>query len=45
MSCPVFAGNGTLLAEDTCVWAKATGDQENDSGDITNSVRDGEHDL
>jgi hypothetical protein len=25
MSCPVFAGEGTLLGEDSCVWAQASG--------------------
>jgi hypothetical protein len=38
MSCPIFAGDGTLLAEGTCVWTKATIEQQNSSGDITNSA-------
>ena len=25
VSCPVFAGQGTLLGEDSCVWARVTG--------------------
>ena len=28
-SCPVFAGQGTLLTEDSCVWAKVTGRKVN----------------
>lgn len=28
-SCPVFAGQGTLLTEDGCVWAKVTGRKVN----------------
>jgi hypothetical protein len=27
MSCPVFAGEGTLLTENSCVWAKFSGQQ------------------
>ena len=29
MSCPVFINQGVLLGEDSCVWAKVTGQQSN----------------
>ncbi|CAN5180890.1 hypothetical protein BH10PSE6_BH10PSE6_45360 [soil metagenome] len=32
MSCPVFAGSGTTLGEDDCVWAKAAGLWTSQSG-------------
>jgi hypothetical protein len=32
MSCPVFAGSGTLLGEDECIWAKAAGQRVDQSG-------------
>jgi hypothetical protein len=38
MSCPVFVGDSTLLAEDTCVWTKVTVGQENDGGANTDAV-------
>jgi len=34
-SCQVFKGDGLLLGEDTCVWAKFSGRQTNGSGDST----------
>jgi outer membrane autotransporter protein len=37
MSCPVFAGTGTLLTEDSCVWAKASGQWASQAG-TTNSA-------
>jgi hypothetical protein len=32
MSCPVFKGSGTLIGEDDCVWAKAAGEWNTQSG-------------
>ena len=38
MSCPVFAGGGTVLGEDGCVWAKATGQHAIQFGVATDSA-------
>ena len=43
MSCPVFAGSGTILTEDECVWTRAPGQWTTQSGttDSTASLRIG----
>lgn len=37
LSCPVFAGAGTLLTEDSCAWAKLSGQWASQAG-MTNSA-------
>jgi outer membrane autotransporter protein len=37
LSCPVFAGAGTLLTEDSCIWAKVSGQWVSQTG-MTNSA-------
>jgi hypothetical protein len=38
MSCPVFVGDGTLLGEDACVWAKFTAGREGSGGASESSL-------
>ena len=38
MSCPVFGGSGTVLGEDRCAWAKATGAWTTQSGNATSAT-------
>lgn len=38
MSCPVFVGDGTLLAEDTCVWTKLSAGWERSTGASEDAV-------
>jgi hypothetical protein len=38
MSCPVFAGSGTLLVEDSCVWGKAGGQRTTQFGLTTDGA-------
>jgi autotransporter-like protein len=37
MSCPVFAGSGTILGEDSCAWAKAAGQWVSQTGTNANT--------
>jgi len=37
-SCPVFAGEGTLLAEDSCAWVKLTGQRASQAGTDNDSL-------
>jgi hypothetical protein len=37
-SCPVFVGDGTLLGEDSCVWANATGQKTTQFGSTADTL-------